>query len=121
MRERGSAREPGQAPAPAVSGFVLGINPFDQPDVDSAKKKTQEFVRFYLEHGSLPEEKPRFRKQGLSLYSGSSASSFVRALDRFLSAAAPGDYLAIQAFLAPTRGAGASLRRLRQRLPARPR
>jgi len=107
--------------ATAVAGFFLGINPFDQPDVDSAKKKTQEFVRFYLEHGSLPEEKPRFRKHGLSLYSDISASSFVRALERFLSAAAPGDYLAIQAFLAPTRRTEASLRRLRQRLRDRTR
>jgi glucose-6-phosphate isomerase/transaldolase/glucose-6-phosphate isomerase len=107
--------------ATAVAGFFLGVNPFDQPDVDSAKKKTQEFVHFYLEHGSLPEEKPRFRKSGISLYSDFSAPSFVRALERFLSSAAPGDYLAIQAFLAPTRGTDASLQKLRRRLRDRTR
>jgi len=107
--------------ATAVAGFFLGINPFDQPDVDSAKKKTQEFVHFYLEHGSLPEENPRFRRSGLSLYSDISAPSFVRALERFLSLAAPGDYLAVQAFLAPTRETETSLQRLRRRLRDRTR
>jgi glucose-6-phosphate isomerase/transaldolase/glucose-6-phosphate isomerase len=107
--------------ATAVAGFFLGINPFDQPDVDSAKKKTQEFVRFYLEHGALPEEKAHYRKNGLSLYSDISAPSFVQALERFLSGASPGDYLAIQAFLAPTRRIDAMLQRLRRRLRDRTR
>jgi glucose-6-phosphate isomerase len=107
--------------ATAVAGSILGINPFNQPDVDSAKKKTQEFVRFYLEHGTLPEEKPHYRKNGLQLYSDISAPSFGRALERFLSAAAPGDYLAIQAFLAPARKTDALLQKLRRRLRDRTR
>jgi len=107
--------------ATAVAGFFLGINPFNQPDVDSAKKRTQEFVRFYLEHGTLPEEKPRFRKNGLSLYSDVSAPSFFLALERFLSLVSPGDYLAIQAFLAPTREMDTLLQRLRRRLRDRTR
>jgi glucose-6-phosphate isomerase/transaldolase/glucose-6-phosphate isomerase len=107
--------------ATAIAGIFLGINPFDQPDVDSAKKKTQEFVHFFLEHGSLPQETPRFRKSGLSLYSEASAPSFQRALERFLSLVSPGDYLAIQAFLAPTREIETLLQRLRRRLRERTR
>jgi len=107
--------------ATAVAGYFLGINPFDQPDVDSAKKKTQEFVRYYLEHGSLPEEKPSFRRGGISLYSDVRAPSLGRSLERFLSSAAPGDYLAIQAFLAPTRKTDAALQKLRHRLRDRTR
>jgi len=107
--------------ATAVAGHFLGINPFNQPDVDSAKKRTQEFVHFYLEHGSLPEEKPDFRKNGLGLYSDIKASSFVRALDSFLSSASPGDYLAIQAFLAPTGETEAALQSLRRFLRRRTR
>jgi len=102
--------------ATAVAGYFLGINPFDQPDVDSAKKRTQEFVRYYLEHGSLPEQKPRFRRSGISLYSDVRAPSFSRSLEHFLSSAAPGDYLAVQAFLAPTREIKAALQMLRRRL-----
>jgi len=107
--------------ATAVAGFFLGVNPFDQPDVDSAKKKTQEFVRFYLEHGSLPKDEPQHRKYGISLYSDVGAPSFVRTLEKFLSSAAPGDYLAIQAFLAPTRETDALLQQLRLRLRDRTR
>jgi glucose-6-phosphate isomerase len=107
--------------ATAVAGYFLGVNPFDQPDVDSAKKKTQEFVRYYLEHGSFPEEKPAFRKSGLLLYSDISAHSFGGCLERFLSSAGPGDYLAIQAFLAPTGETDNALRRLRHLLRDRTR
>jgi glucose-6-phosphate isomerase/transaldolase/glucose-6-phosphate isomerase len=105
----------------SVAGYFLGINPFDQPDVDSAKKKTQEFVRYYLEHGSLPEQKPRFRRSGISLYSDVRAPSFSRSLERFLASAAPGDYLAVQAFLAPTGVTDAALQKLRHRLRDRTR
>jgi glucose-6-phosphate isomerase/transaldolase/glucose-6-phosphate isomerase len=107
--------------ATAVAGHYLGVNPFDQPDVDSAKKKTQEFVRYYLEHGSLPEENPRFRRGGVSLYTDIAAPSFGRALERFLSSASPGDYLAVQAFLAPTRATDNALETLRRRLRDRSR
>jgi glucose-6-phosphate isomerase/transaldolase/glucose-6-phosphate isomerase len=107
--------------ATAVAGYFLGINPFDQPDVDSAKKKTQDFVRYYLEHGSLPEDRPRFRKRGISLYTEIGGSSFGRSLDRFLSSAAPGDYLAVLAFLAPSRAIDTSLQKLRHRLRDRTR
>ena len=100
----------------AVAGYFLGINPFDQPDVDSAKKRTQEFVRYYLEHGSLPPEKPRFRKQGIGLYAETGASSFDRSLNRFLFSASPGDYLAVLAFLAPSKAVDDSLQKLRHRL-----
>jgi glucose-6-phosphate isomerase len=107
--------------ATAVAGHFLGINPFDQPDVDSAKKKTQEFVHYFLEHGSLPEEEPRYRREGLSLYTDIGSSSFKSSLDRFLSSAAAGDYLAVQAFLAPTRRIDACLEKLRLRLRDRTR
>jgi len=107
--------------ATVVAGYFLGINPFDQPDVDSAKKKTQEFVRYYLEHGSLPAEKPRYRKMGISLYTEVGSSSFGRSLDRFVSSAAPGDYLAVLAFLAPSRTTDTSLQKLRHRLRDRTR
>ena len=107
--------------ATAVAGYFLGVNPFDQPDVDSAKKKTQEFVSYYLEHGSLPEQKPRFRRSGISLFSDVRAPSFGGSLERFLCSAASGDYLAVQAFLAPTGETDASLQKLRLRLRDRTR
>jgi transaldolase / glucose-6-phosphate isomerase len=65
--------------ATAVAGQVLGIQPFDQPDVQAAKDRTGEL----LEKGKLPEEPPGD-------------------LDGLLSSVGPGDYVALQAFAAPT-------------------
>jgi transaldolase/glucose-6-phosphate isomerase len=41
--------------ATAVAGWVLGINPFDQPNVQEAKDNTQKVLARYSEEGSLPE------------------------------------------------------------------
>jgi len=66
--------------ATAVAGHVLGINPFDQPDVQAAKDKTSEVLA-----GGEPDVSPR----------GS--------VDELLAQASPGDYVAIQAFIDPAR------------------
>jgi len=67
--------------ATAVAGSILEINPFDQPDVQAAKDKTNEV----LAAGGEPDLEPR----------GS--------LDELLDRAQPGDYVAIQAFIDPSR------------------
>ena len=69
--------------ATAVAGSVLGINPFDQPNVQAAKDKTNEV----LAAGGEPDVDPR----------GS--------LDELFAQARPGDYVAIQAFVDPAREA----------------
>ena len=70
--------------ATAVAGAVLGINPFDQPNVQSAKDKTADVLQAYGSSGALPEIEA----------SGS--------LKDLLSQAESGDYLAIMAYLRPT-------------------
>ena len=44
--------------ATAVAGSVLGINPFDQPDVEASKIETRKLTEAYEETGALPEERP---------------------------------------------------------------
>ncbi|MBA3433587.1 MAG: glucose-6-phosphate isomerase [Actinobacteria bacterium] len=66
--------------ATAVAGHLLGINPFDQPDVQAAKDKTSEVLA-----AGEPDVAPR----------GS--------LDELLGQAEEGDYVAIQAFVDPSR------------------
>ena len=66
--------------ATAVAGSILGINPFDQPDVQSAKDKTKEV----LASGKEPDITPQ-----------SSA-------EELFAKAQPGDYVCIQAFIEPT-------------------
>ena len=66
--------------ATAVAGSILGINPFDQPDVQAAKDKTREI----LAAGGEPNVEPQ----------GSPEELFAQA--------EPGDYVAILAFVNPT-------------------
>ncbi|MGZ8707734.1 MAG: glucose-6-phosphate isomerase [Gaiellaceae bacterium] len=67
--------------AVAVAGAVLEINPFDQPDVQAAKDKTKEVL--------ASGEDPRLEPEG--------------SLDELLARAEPPNYVAIQAFIDPTR------------------
>jgi len=54
--------------ATAVAGAVLGINPFNQPDVESAKIKTRELTAAFEKTGALPGEKPALSTGEADLY-----------------------------------------------------
>jgi glucose-6-phosphate isomerase len=88
--------------ATAIASHRLGINPFDQPNVEAAKVRAQEMVAAYIKTGTLP--------------GGESAPLTAAALDEFLGQARPGDYVALQAYLPPTRETDAALQELRTRL-----
>jgi glucose-6-phosphate isomerase len=45
--------------ATAVAGAVLGVNPFDQPDVEAAKIVTKRLAAEFEQSGTLPEESRR--------------------------------------------------------------
>jgi hypothetical protein len=74
--------------ATAVAGYRLGINPFDQPNVEAAKVMARRMIDAYLLDGTLPES------------SGSPLSA--EALQSFLTQAQPRDYVAIHAYVRPT-------------------
>jgi transaldolase / glucose-6-phosphate isomerase len=54
--------------ATAVAGAVIGINPFDQPDVEASKEKTRALMQEYEKSHRLPEQAPIFRENGMALY-----------------------------------------------------
>ena len=58
--------------ATAVAGAVMGINPFNQPDVESAKIEARKITDEYEKTGSLPTETPFFEADGISLFSSES-------------------------------------------------
>ena len=74
--------------ATAVAGSRLGINPFDQPNVEAAKILARQMIGAYLENGSLPKSE--------------TAPLTQESLLSFLSVAQPGDYVAIHAYVQPT-------------------
>jgi transaldolase / glucose-6-phosphate isomerase len=54
--------------ATAVAGAIIGINPFDQPDVEASKIKTRELTAAYEKSGSLPAEKALFEERGIKIF-----------------------------------------------------
>src|ERR1700710_2094965 len=54
--------------AVAVAGSMLGINPFNQPDVEAAKIKTRELTASFEKTGSLPDEQPVVSTDTADLY-----------------------------------------------------
>ncbi len=54
--------------ATAVAGSIIGINPFDQPDVEASKIATRTLTEEYEKRGSLPAEKPLLEEAGIKLF-----------------------------------------------------
>ena len=54
--------------ATAVAGAIIGINPFDQPDVEASKVKTRALTDAYEKTQALPAETPLFQEDGIALY-----------------------------------------------------
>jgi len=109
--------------ATAVAGHFLGINPFDQPNVESAKVLARELVATYRKEGRLPELKPTFETDGLFVTTDSSILELKGALKEFLERADPGgdpaggrSYVGLQAYLEPDEKTYAMLRNLRERI-----
>lgn len=88
--------------ATAIAGYRLGINPFNQPNVESAKVLARNQVAAFYETGQIPEIQ--------------SAPLRAEQLDRFLGQAQPGDYIALQAYCMPNRRDRAILQYLRLQL-----
>jgi transaldolase/glucose-6-phosphate isomerase len=92
--------------ATAVAGAVIGINPFDQPDVEASKEKTRALTSAYESSGKLPEEAPIFRENGVALYTDEANAHALgrhNTLEAYLRAhlgrAGRGDYVALLAYL----------------------
>jgi transaldolase/glucose-6-phosphate isomerase len=96
--------------ATAVAGAVIGINPFDQPDVEASKIKTRELTDAFEKSGGLPRETPVCSDGSFALYTDQNNAEALRkagadgAIDSWLRAhfarLGAGDYVAILAYLA---------------------
>ena len=84
--------------ATAIAGHVLGIHPFDQPDVQGAKDRTVGVLEQWQRDGRLP----------------SARSDDGAKLERLLRASQPGDYLAIMAYLPDTKAIRETVQELRR-------
>ncbi len=95
--------------ATAVAGAVLGINPFNQPDVEDAKIKTRELTTAFEKTGKLPAEKPVMSTAGADLYTDDRNAAELRKagadgdlgswLKAHLARAGADDYVALLAYI----------------------
>ena len=112
--------------ATAVAGAVLGINPFNQPDVESAKIKTRELTAAFEKTGKLPAEKPAIALGSFDLFTDDdNAAALTKAgadgelgswLKAHFSRIHAGDYVALLAYIERNAEHIDALQRMRLRL-----
>jgi transaldolase/glucose-6-phosphate isomerase len=85
--------------ATAVAGSIIGIDAFNQPDVEASKIATKKLTTEYEEKGSLPAEKPALVENGISLFDSTQAKTVNEALREHLGSLKAGDYFALLAYV----------------------
>jgi len=87
--------------ATAIACSILGVNAFDQPNVESSKKITKAKIAEYQKKGKLREGKPAWKKDGVLVFSSMAVTgaSLKSVLNGFLKKAKKGGYVAINAYL----------------------
>jgi len=111
--------------ATATAAAILGINPFDEPNVAEAKQATQAVLEGFLVAGRFPDQAPLAAGGGLEAHAPAGVADRCRLradtprtpsawLPALLGLARPGDYVALLAFLHRTPGRHAKLQQLRE-------
>jgi transaldolase/glucose-6-phosphate isomerase len=96
--------------ATAVAGSIIGINAFNQPDVEASKIETKKLTSEYEKTGSLPPESPLLEEGGIKLFTddknaaalkqaAGADKSLVGCLRAHLSRIYAGDYFAVLGFI----------------------
>lgn len=87
--------------ATAIACAVLGVNAFDQPDVQDNKNRTKAKIEAYAREKQMVDAAPLWETPGLQVFStvNLAAHSPRDFLTRFLLAVKPGDYVAVNAYL----------------------
>ena len=109
--------------ATAVAGSLMGINAFDQPNVQESKDYTKNFLDEYKKNGRLPEEAPILAAEGVKIYGDAAcrealkgATTVEAALKAHLARIKPGDYVALNAYVERTDAAHQVLQGMRVRV-----
>jgi transaldolase / glucose-6-phosphate isomerase len=89
--------------ATAVAGAVIGVNPFDQPDVEASKVATRTLTDQYEKTGALPAESPL----------RATDAALVATVKAHLSKIEPGDYVALLAYVEMSEAHEAELQAIR--------
>ncbi len=92
--------------ATAVAGAIIGINAFNQPDVEASKIETRKLTSEYESTGKLPPEAPFFEAEGLKFYADaknvaalSGAATLRDLMKLHLDRINAGDYFGVLAYI----------------------
>ena len=113
--------------ATAVAGAIMGINPFDQPDVEASKDKTRALTDAYEKSKALPSETPLFQENGIALYADprnaaelgrhNTLTGYLKShFGRVHAGDKSGDYVALLAYLERNKAHTQTLTALRARI-----
>ncbi len=113
--------------AVAVAGSILGINPFDQPDVEASKVATRALTDQFERDGALAAEVPVFQDEEMQIYVdpahptglGTRAPGDVTVVDYLrshLRQIQPGDYFALLAYLPMNERSDQALQEIRSQV-----
>jgi transaldolase/glucose-6-phosphate isomerase len=109
--------------ATAFAGAVLGINPFDQPNVEEAKERTRRVLEASGKNGPPEEDRRASAHGGVAgapddalPASTAGEAGLIGALRSHLARLGPPSYVGIQAFIAPSAGHDAAIARVRSAL-----
>jgi len=91
--------------ATATAGLMIGINPFDEPNVQQAKDATRKLLDEYRSTGRLPLREPNSVVEGARLTLSTAAAEVLNddGAERFLTVIEGGDYFGLLAYLPPDR------------------
>jgi transaldolase / glucose-6-phosphate isomerase len=85
--------------ATATAGSIMGVNPFDQPNVQESKKYTDRLLRKVEAEGELPRMEPALIEDDLIYYSGHKKQNAKKMFESFFSLLKANDFIALQAYL----------------------
>jgi hypothetical protein len=105
--------------ATAVAANILKINPFDQPDVEAAKKYAHRMIAQYRKKKELPLSKPALTTKQCDVYGNINGSTIAETLKNFLKQARAFDYVCLQVYLSPSPEIDKALRKMRETIFAK--
>ena len=110
--------------ATAVAGSIIGIDPFDQPDVEASKIETKKLTSAYNDSGTLPAERPFLTDGAIQLFSddknaaelAKAGNTLAAVMKAHLARLGAGDYAALLAYIERTPAHIALLQDLRTKI-----
>ncbi len=109
--------------ATAIMGWVIGVHPFNQPNVEAAKVSARQMMKQYEENGELPQLKLSTKEKGIEVFADKEYPSLKHAVNDFFkkfneggNAGSPRSYIAIHAYLNQTEELNTALQNLRTKL-----